>query len=202
MKWWIIAAIAEDYSDYLGSGSAANVMMVDWSRGSSDINYVVVKGYVLGVGERVGEMVDFLVTQGLSLSDVHLVRHSLGAHVAGVAGNRIKSGKVGRITGALATIDYHEASKCIVHSESQVKWGTIKKPFGLSVPLRLDAPEVLMNLRSVTLVLFCCCEQGLDPAAPLFGSESLDDRLDSSDASFVEVIHTCGGLLGWAGLTL
>ncbi|XP_067009578.2 pancreatic triacylglycerol lipase [Anabrus simplex] len=38
---------------------------------------------------------------------------------------------------------------------------------------------------------------GLDPAAPLFGSESLANRLDSTDAKFVQVIHTCAGLLGW-----
>ncbi|KAK7794666.1 hypothetical protein R5R35_003784 [Gryllus longicercus] len=39
---------------------------------------------------------------------------------------------------------------------------------------------------------------GLDPAAPSFGSESLANRLDASDAKFVQVIHTNGGLLGWA----
>ncbi|GLG95242.1 Phospholipase A1 1 [Gryllus bimaculatus] len=38
---------------------------------------------------------------------------------------------------------------------------------------------------------------GLDAAAPLFGSTSLPNRLDATDAQFVEAIHTNGGLLGW-----
>nr|CAD7432021.1 unnamed protein product [Timema monikensis] len=42
------------------------------------------------------------------------------------------------------------------------------------------------------------CLKGLDPAAPLYGQESLENRLDPTDASFVEVVHTCAGLLGWA----
>ncbi|XP_042863117.1 pancreatic lipase-related protein 2-like [Penaeus japonicus] len=36
---------------------------------------------------------------------------------------------------------------------------------------------------------------GLDPAYPLFGEAALQDRLDSSDASFVDVIHTNSGPL-------
>lgn len=38
----------------------------------------------------------------------------------------------------------------------------------------------------------------MDPAAPLFGDTPLEDRLDSLDAGFVQVIHTNGGLLGWS----
>lgn len=38
---------------------------------------------------------------------------------------------------------------------------------------------------------------GLDPAAPLFGSEC-KGRLDSSDAKFVDVIHTTWDYLGYS----
>lgn len=39
---------------------------------------------------------------------------------------------------------------------------------------------------------------GLDPALPLFKHSNVDDRLASTDASYVEVIHTCAGLLGFS----
>lgn len=37
---------------------------------------------------------------------------------------------------------------------------------------------------------------GLDPASPLFKYENVDERLAETDASYVEVIHTCAGTLG------
>lgn len=41
--------------------------------------------------------------------------------------------------------------------------------------------------------------KGLDPAKPGFEDTSTkDDSLDPSDADFVDVIHTCGGTLGYA----
>ncbi|XP_018568065.1 endothelial lipase-like [Anoplophora glabripennis] len=38
---------------------------------------------------------------------------------------------------------------------------------------------------------------GLDPAGPLFSVRNTDERLDPTDAKFVQVIHTNGGLLGF-----
>ncbi|XP_025832238.1 lipase member H-like [Agrilus planipennis] len=40
---------------------------------------------------------------------------------------------------------------------------------------------------------------GLDPAGPLFHSSETDNRLDPSDAQFVQAIHTCAGRLGYRG---
>ncbi len=37
----------------------------------------------------------------------------------------------------------------------------------------------------------------LDPALPLFGVKEPADRLDPSDADFVSVVHTAGGVIGW-----
>lgn len=39
---------------------------------------------------------------------------------------------------------------------------------------------------------------GLDPALPLFTLGNKDARLDKHDAKHVEVIHTCGGYLGFS----
>lgn len=38
---------------------------------------------------------------------------------------------------------------------------------------------------------------GLDPALPLYSPASDSERLSSSDAAFVDVIHTDGGILGY-----
>lgn len=74
----------------------------------------------------------------VSFNDVHIVGHSLGAHIAGYVGDNA-SRKLGRIT-------------------------------------------------------------GLDPARPAFEIpylRDIEDRLDSTDASFVDVIHTCAGGAGF-----
>lgn len=39
---------------------------------------------------------------------------------------------------------------------------------------------------------------GLDPASPMFNYNDVDDRLAETDASYVEVIHTCAGTLGFS----
>ncbi|KAK9507393.1 hypothetical protein O3M35_007258 [Rhynocoris fuscipes] len=38
---------------------------------------------------------------------------------------------------------------------------------------------------------------GLDPALPAFESAGKNDRIDASDANFVDCIHTCAGFLGY-----
>nr|CAD7263554.1 unnamed protein product [Timema shepardi] len=116
--------------------SSENVIVTDWSGPASGL-YSTSRRAVKNVGAYVAQFIDFLVLfGGVSPSKIHLVGHSLGAHVAGVAGNRVNHGRVAKIT-------------------------------------------------------------GLDPAAPGYGSESLNDRLDVSDANYVQVIHTNAGLLGW-----
>lgn len=40
---------------------------------------------------------------------------------------------------------------------------------------------------------------GLDPAGPGYTSQNTNERLDETDARFVQVIHTNGGMLGYKG---
>ncbi|XP_046738807.1 pancreatic lipase-related protein 2-like isoform X2 [Diprion similis] len=123
--------------NYLANGNF-NLIFVDWSSPAGREYFTSAK-LTRPVGEHLGKLLAFLEDDGnVSLSNVHILGHSLGAHVAGVAGSMV-SGRVGRVT-------------------------------------------------------------GLDPARPAFEAPFLIDsreRLDPTDAEFVDVIHTCSGTLGF-----
>ncbi|XP_034257115.1 pancreatic triacylglycerol lipase-like [Thrips palmi] len=145
-----------------------NVIGVDWSGLASSNFYPWAKSYTNPVGRRVATLIKEMVgaekwsktspkeknknrkkktkkktglekavTERAKLSDIHLIGHSLGAHLMGYAGHHLTPFKVSRIT-------------------------------------------------------------GLDPAMPLFEIfPGRDGHLDNTDAEFVDVIHTCGGALGF-----
>ncbi|UYV70679.1 PNLIP [Cordylochernes scorpioides] len=76
----------------------ANVIIVDWSDG----NYFPYPKAVANsrvVGADLGLLLHRLnILTGMSFKDVHLIGHSLGAHIAGYA-SKWRGNKVGRITG-------------------------------------------------------------------------------------------------------
>ncbi|XP_059617748.1 uncharacterized protein LOC132262484 [Phlebotomus argentipes] len=112
-----------------------NVIAVDWSELAANIFYFTPVVQTREVGETIAEMINHLVeTRNASLSRVHIVGHSLGAHCAGFAGRKL-GGRVGRIS-------------------------------------------------------------GLDPANPGFEGTPPSERLDPTDAQFVDVIHTSAGTAG------
>ncbi len=86
---------------------------------------------------------------------MHLIGHSLGAHTAGYAGEKIPN--LGQITGVLQK------------GNPKFIW------------------EKISNFIHFV---------GLDPAGPFFRLVPTYARLDPSDAQFVDVIHTDGGILG------
>lgn len=51
------------------------------------------------VGEYTALFIDYLVSRGLYLPSLHLIGLSLGAQMAGVCGQNVKSGRISRITG-------------------------------------------------------------------------------------------------------
>ncbi|CAC5375490.1 PNLIPRP1 [Mytilus coruscus] len=105
-----------------------NVIVVIWTRGAYD-NYNQAVANTRVVGAVTANLVKLLHSSGgISYNDVHIVGHSLGAHVAGYVGQRVP---IGRIT-------------------------------------------------------------GLDPAGPEFNTADQRVRLDPSDATFVDIIHTDG----------
>ena len=71
--------------------------MVDWTQGSKGLNYLQAAANARVVGAQVATMIR---TLGVDLGRVHLIGHSLGAHVAGYAGEKFQTnGTIGRITG-------------------------------------------------------------------------------------------------------
>ncbi|ODN04286.1 Inactive pancreatic lipase-related protein 1 [Orchesella cincta] len=93
--------------------SEHNVIVVDWGklstpavprRSQADVFYPVVVDNVPMVGENIAKFILFLLDNGMisSLSQVHIIGFSLGAHVSGYAGAYIRQKRqatVSRITG-------------------------------------------------------------------------------------------------------
>ncbi|XP_030753741.1 pancreatic lipase-related protein 2-like [Sitophilus oryzae] len=75
-----------------------NVIGLDWSVLCRTEYVSAIRG-ARTAGDDLGEFIKWLVLNGVSLDDIHLIGHSLGAHVVGVGGSKVKDGKVGRITG-------------------------------------------------------------------------------------------------------
>nr|CAD7452814.1 unnamed protein product [Timema tahoe] len=75
----------------------ANVILVDWGKGASLLNYFQVSSNTRIVGAELGRLGRYLVSfHKTSPSKFHLVGHSLGAHICSYAANNIT--EVGRIT--------------------------------------------------------------------------------------------------------
>ena len=74
-----------------------NVIAVDWSHGAG-LPYGQATANTRVVGAQVGKLINFLVANtNITEDDVHVIGHSLGAHVAGYAGQRVHN--MSRITG-------------------------------------------------------------------------------------------------------
>jgi pimeloyl-ACP methyl ester carboxylesterase len=74
-----------------------NVIKVDWGQ-SNGFPYTQATANTRIVGVEIARLLEHLVkTKGIKLSKVHLIGHSLGAHITGYAGKRLPG--IGRITG-------------------------------------------------------------------------------------------------------
>lgn len=83
-----------------------NVISIDWHdaySGLQTLNYPKVALGTSLIGEHLAKLVKALVTYvKVDLSKIHLVGHSLGAHIMGFLGKQVQAdglGKVARITG-------------------------------------------------------------------------------------------------------
>ncbi|XP_036823666.1 lipase member H isoform X1 [Oncorhynchus mykiss] len=105
-----------------------NVLVVDWNRGAANINYLKVVTYSRDTADNLTAFIRNMQENGASLSSIHMIGLSLGAHITGFVGAKF-NGKIGRIT-------------------------------------------------------------AVDPAGPQFNGKPPEDRLDPTDAQFVDVVHT------------
>lgn len=75
-----------------------NVVIVGWKGGAAAPDYPKAVANTRVLGKQVQLLVELMVKRGMDIGRVHLIGHSLGAHVAGYAGRDL-GGKVGRISG-------------------------------------------------------------------------------------------------------
>lgn len=79
---------------------------MDWSAISGNPFYPIPMMATPEVGKYYGKYLNYLIEKtGINPKDIHMVGHSLGAHVSGFAGREIKKGKIGRISGVLYYIE-------------------------------------------------------------------------------------------------
>ncbi|KAF6088251.1 lipase G, endothelial type [Phyllostomus discolor] len=99
---WTMSGIFEQWLYKLVSAlrtreKEANVVVVDWLPLAHQL-YTDAVNNIRAVGQSIARLLDGLQEKDdFSLGNVHLIGYSLGAHVAGYAGNFVK-GTVGRIT--------------------------------------------------------------------------------------------------------
>jgi len=77
-----------------------NIISVNWGVIASKKNYIFPMMMTKKIGSRVAIVLDNIVKlEIVKPKDIHVIGHSLGAHIAGECGSSMKTGKIGRITG-------------------------------------------------------------------------------------------------------
>ncbi|XP_077030833.1 lipase member I isoform X1 [Agelaius phoeniceus] len=87
-----------DMKKLLLSSEDINLIIVDWNRGATTVNYKTAVENCRKVAEILKNYIDQMLVGGASLDSLYMIGVSLGAHVAGFVGQKYK-GKLARITG-------------------------------------------------------------------------------------------------------
>ncbi|XP_063979839.1 pancreatic triacylglycerol lipase-like [Diachasmimorpha longicaudata] len=95
-----------------------NIIAVDWSVLAGE-SYMQVVSNFEGVGARIAEGINGILEGGISPSRIHVIGHSMGAHVAGTVGRTIGF-SLSRITGLdPAGPFFHVLNKKLSHKDAQ-----------------------------------------------------------------------------------
>ncbi|GCB60031.1 hypothetical protein scyTo_0014097 [Scyliorhinus torazame] len=86
-----------------------NLIIVDWNRGATTINYPVAVSNTKKVAESLVPVIRNILKIGGSLNLIHMIGVSLGAHISGFVGSTFK-GQIGRITGKKYMVCDHQRS--------------------------------------------------------------------------------------------
>lgn len=93
--------VNRDITRALLAANDHNVVVVDWGVGANTINYISARNRVNEVGPVIARFIDFLHQNAFisAFNRVHAIGHSLGAHIAGIAGKRVTRGRIQVIFG-------------------------------------------------------------------------------------------------------
>ena len=102
--WMMSIAEAIRSGSGIENGASANIILVDWSAGAGDSlgSYFKTLRNVQPVGEAIAA---YLASNNIDPSSTILIGHSLGGHIAGVAGKQIKASRSGEMLRAIFGID-------------------------------------------------------------------------------------------------
>lgn len=75
-----------------------NVVGMDWSALCEFEYFTAMRGAQIA-GAALGTFINYIISEGVRYDDIHLLGHSLGAHVAAMGSDKVKGGKIDRITG-------------------------------------------------------------------------------------------------------
>ncbi|OWF47404.1 pancreatic lipase-related protein 2-like [Mizuhopecten yessoensis] len=93
-----------------------NLIVVDWGHGAG-IPYAQATANTRVVGAETGMLINQLISvTNTSAADVHVIGHSLGAHIAGYAGDRVQH--LGRITGLDPADPYFQGGDPIIRLDA------------------------------------------------------------------------------------
>ncbi|XKL67964.1 hypothetical protein PGB90_003455 [Kerria lacca] len=93
------ASWVQELKDVYLQNRNANVFVVDWGKGASVWNYLQVASNTRIVGAEIARFLMYLIQEnGLNSLRLHLIGHSLGAHISAYAAKTINL-KIGQITG-------------------------------------------------------------------------------------------------------
>ncbi|CAG5874266.1 unnamed protein product [Menidia menidia] len=87
----------DNFTAVLLARADMNVIVVDWNRGAATVLYFKAVQNTYKVADNVTAFIRQMKDHGASMSDIHLIGVSLGAHISGFVGANL-NGKIGRIT--------------------------------------------------------------------------------------------------------